>query len=285
MRLLAVLLASTAISAASTAAFADPNLVGGVAIGPTQSSGDGLFSGADISGYHVRGFISGAYNFTPVLGAQGDVLLRYESLSQDADDFTTTSLDGALHGFYRVPDSFLLGAFVQAGQDSVAFDGGDGPQIDRKYLGVEGQAFFNQFTIYGQLGLQNSSDGSDVDLDGWFITGEVRYFLTPDLKIEVHAGRSELSYTDGLTLQAETVNFGFGAEYRFAELPLSVFGQYDYHTSSVNLAEGSLDSHRVLVGLKFNMGEDSLQDRDRNGASLKPVDTAGIWSFGPGLEP
>jgi len=286
MRLLAVLLASTAISAASTAAFADPDFVAGVSIGGTQWHEE-FVSTEDVSGYYVQGLLSGAYNFTPVLGVQGDVLVHYENLDEDGVTAEVGSIDGALHGFYRDSERFLLGGFVQLGQDEFSSDLSDNT-VQRGAVGVEGQAFFDQVTVYGQLGLQtlNTDVTPDFDFDGWFITGEVRNFLTPDLKIEAHASRSELSYSDGLTLQYETVNAGIGAEYKFADMPLSISAKYDYTTSSLAFFDdASIDSHRVLVGLKFNMGEETLQDRDRHGVSLKPLDFGTTNSLITGFSP
>lgn len=265
-----------ASAAASTAAFADPDFVAGLSVGGAYWDGDDFASGDSLSGHHVQGLLSGAYNFTPVLGMQGDVRLNFESLDDDGETLDITSIDGALHGFYRESERFLLGGLVQLGQDEFSSNYYSA-KLNRTAVGAEAQAFFDQLTVYGQLGLQTL--GPDyvgaLDLDGWFITGEVRYFLTPDFKIEAHAGRSELSYSDVLSLQFETVNAGIGAEYKLADLPLSIFAQYDYTTSSLTLLDASIDSHRVLVGLKFNMGKETLQDRDRNGASLKPLD------FGP----
>lgn len=273
---LALLAASTAISGIGiSAALADPDFTAAISAGPGQVSLNSMGSDVTLDGYGVVGLLSGAYNFTPVLGVQGDLLIRFSNVEEGGDELTTTSLDGALHGFYREPEKLLLGGIVQIGQDTPEFNGIEGANATRSLVGAEGQAFFDQFTAYGQLGLQKLAiDGSDDDLDGWFITGEVRYFLTPDFKLELHAGRSELNADLGsLNVQIETLNVGVGAEYKLADLPFSIFGKYDYSTTTVSLTDdGSFDTHRVLVGLKFNLGDDSLQDRDRNGASLKPVD-------------
>lgn len=291
-RLLALLAASTAFTAiGASAAMADPDFVAGISAGVSQYNGTGVFAegSADLEGYQVRGSVSASYNFTPVLGVQGDVVVRFDTSESEGTELNVTGLDGALHAFYRDPSRFLLGGFVQIGRDNLEIEGGPETSADRSYLGVEGQVFLDQFTVYGQLGLQNMSpEYSEADAEGWFVTAELRYFLTPDFKIEAHAGRSELNTDFGANLQIETVNVGFGAEYKFADLPFSVFGQYDFTTSSINaVPDSSVDSHRVLVGLKFNMGEQTLQDRDRSGASLKPFDINAlpVLSYGGGVGP
>lgn len=286
-RLFVLLLSTTALSVAGiSTTLAAGDVVGTLSLGGiwTSFDGPGVESDVDSDGFRASGQVSGAYNFTPVLGVQGDVVLRYETATFDDEETEgfeqkTTSIDGALHLFYRDPDSFLLGGFVQLGKDSTSYgdDEIDVPDLTRSYGGVEGQAFFDQVTVYGQLGLQKQSYDTDEadDLDGWFVTAEVRYFLTPDFKIAAHVGRSELELDTGesFTFQLETVTVGASAEYKFDTMPVSVFASYDYSTTGFNIQDDvSIDSHRVLVGVKFNMGEETLQDRDRNGASLKPVD-------------
>src|SRR6218665_1026723 len=123
MRLLALLLASTVLSAASTAAFADPDFVAGVNLGGTQWNG-GFFYDDQPAGVAAQGLLSGTYDFTPQLGVQGDVLVQYEGLEGDlSDKFNVGRFDGALHGFYRESERFLLGGFVQLGRDTFEEDG------------------------------------------------------------------------------------------------------------------------------------------------------------------
>ena len=61
---------------------------------------------------------------------------------------------------------------------------------------------------------------------------EARYFLTPDFRIDAHAGLSTL--TDGVvpTTTATTLNLGVGAEYRLENLPVSLFATYDCFTTT-----------------------------------------------------
>ncbi len=222
----------------------------------------------------LRGRVTGAYNFTPALGAQGDLLLRMDSHEGAAFAFDFSAIDGALHLFYREPENFLLGGIVQLGNSKSLIDGDELWSLNRSYVGAEAQAFFDQITLYGQLGFETLSPDYDAlwDADGWFITGEVRHFLTPDFKLEAHAGLSELDLNvDDNAIALTTRNIGVGAEYKFENLPISMFGSYDYGQTSID-GDVAFDSHRVMAGLKLNLGEDSLQDRDRTGASLKPVD-------------
>jgi len=279
MKHISALLVASAISGlGASAAMAGPDFTAAIGAGPQTID----FASVSGDGYGVYGLLSGANNFTPVLGAQGDLLVRYSHFESDGAEADIASLDAVLHAFYRDSERFLVGGFAQFGHDTLKnsfYEAGS----NRYYVGAEGQAFLDQFTAYGQVGWQKTApDDNDVYLEGWFITGELRYFVTPDLKVEVHAGHKETTVNVPEAPELRTLNFGLGAEYRLPDLPFSVFGKYDYSTTSI--ADWySVDSHRVLVGLKFNLGDDSLQQRDRNGASLKPVDFGSNYEVG-GIE-
>lgn len=232
--------------------------------GPTQTA----------DGITAEGLASGVYMFTPVLGVQGDVQIGTRSLVDGPNELTMSSIDGALHGFYREADKFLVGGFVQLGTDSFEYNGVEGAYADRAYVGGEAQIFLDSLTLYGQAGMQQFENGygaDSVNLDGWFGMLEARYFLTPDLRIEAHAGLSSLA----LSLAEITLNsakVGIGVEYKFENLPVSLFATYDFTTSSFDMAPSiTVNEHRFLVGARFALGEESLLDRDRNGASLQPV--------------
>lgn len=284
-RIIALLVASTILSGLGiSTALADPDFVAEFGAGPGNwtitDNGDDENEVDSIDNVHLRGVASGQLSFDNGFGVQGDVLFRQMALEIQGYDVEQASLDGVLHLFYRDPEHFLLGGLVQLGQDSATFDGEDsGLDLHRALLAAEGQAFFDQFTLYGQLGLQNTSaDG--MSADGWFVTGEVRYFLTPNFKVEAHAAYDSLTIDAGSTPQElKTFSMGLGAEYRFEDLPVSVFARYDLASTEVNGGTASIDSHRALVGLKFSFGEETLQSRDRNGASLKPVEFGSIGNF------
>lgn len=275
MKHLHVLAAASAIVAFGTsAALADPDGFVAGNIGWIDLDSNGY----QTDGLHLGGQITGAFDFTPSLGAQGDLVLTYNEPGSEDDSTNFTSLDAALHAYFRAPEGFLVGGFVQYGTTEVSGD--DAISFNRGYVGVEGQAYFDQFTAYGQLGLQTLTSDDDTggtfeDVEGWFVTGELRYFLTPDFVVNLHAGRSELDIPvdPNYSVNVPVFNVGLGTEYKLDDMPVSIFGSYDYSMSEFAfLSAQEFTSHRVLVGLKFNLGEDSLQERDRSGASLKPVD-------------
>ena len=281
MRLLATLAASAALSAlATSAALADPSGYVGVSggldnletsLGPDSDTADGSA---------LQFLASGVYMFTPVLGVQGDIRAALRTNEAGGTEVDTTSLDGAVHGFYREEGHFLVGAFFQFGGDQLS-SGDDELDVSRNYAGAEAQLYVNNLTLYGQAGLQQSNldwGSSSIGLNGWFGSLEARYFLTPDFRIDAHAGASVYDLDYFITATVTTLNVGIGAEYKLENLPVSLFATYDLYSTSTEYDSfpgdtPTLNEHRLLVGVKFAIGEDSLYDRDRSGASLKPVES------------
>lgn len=260
----------------ATPAFADPT--GFVSIGAGPAGAEIEFGGSSdsIDGYAVEALLSGVIMFTPVLGVQGDIQFTSRTLDDSGNDVKTNSFDGALHGFYREAGKFLVGGFVQIGRDDLSYGSFSAGEIDRAYVGGEAQVYLDNLTLYGQAGMQQFDSGSgpvSIGLSGWFANAEARYFLTPNLRIEARAGFSTLDL-DILSATFDTATVGVGIEYKFDSLPVSLFAQYDYSTTSIDVSPSPTQSdHRFLVGARFALGEDTLLDRDRNGASLSPVQT------------
>jgi hypothetical protein len=287
MRLLVTLAASTAISViATSAALADPS--GFVALSGGLDNLVVDFGGGSetADGSALQFLASGVYMFTPVLGAQGDIRAAFRTYDQGGMEADISGLDGAMHGFYREQDQFLVGAFFQFGGDQLS----GGPfdiDVSRNYAGAEGQVYLDNLTLYGQVGLQQyewNQSGSGISMNGWFGSLEARYFLTPDLRIEAHVGVSSYDLDFIETITSTTVNAGVGAEYKLESLPISLFATYDFYSTSYDYSGSSaptFDEHRLMVGVKVAIGEDSLLERDRSGATLKPVEVPYQTPFSP----
>lgn len=280
MRTIALLSASLFTLVSATAAFADADLVvtglagGDWLTGPAEST-------SDAAGYALQGGASVQYDFTPVIGAQGDLVINFSDLQFDGTPISLerTSLDGAFHLYYR-DDTFLVGAFGQLGITSLGFDtlGPSGvPDVNRAYIGAEGQLYIDNLTLYGQLGLmQYDFNGleSTSSLSGAFGTFEIRYFLTPNFKVAANAAVQTLDLPSESTGDSFTTYvIGASAEYKFDDMPFSIFGRIDFADQQVDGGEGNgLNETRALVGIKFAMGEETLLARDRSGVTLKPVE-------------
>jgi hypothetical protein len=260
-----------------------------IAVGGAAQAVD--FPGGSVSGNGVslEGAAGGAYNFSATLGFQGDVVFGSQAYSGDivgGETVNNRNTDVAIHAFYR-NDQYLIGGFGQYSNNTYTFgDYGSAQSLDQFYGGVEGQVFFGNATLYGQAGAQQvRSFGESVN--GIFGTLEARYFLEPNFKIEAHIGAdtvgsstSEIFDGDPIT----TLHAGAGAEYRLDNSPISFFAKYDYgratFSEETNVSEAE---SRFLIGAKFNFESQTLVDRDRTGASLKPVDSriTGIFGYGP----
>lgn len=223
-------------------------------------------------------------SFSPAVGGQADLLLNYVDADFDSwGAYTRTEIDGAGHLFHREPDRFLLGVIGQIGKTSSDYADMDYTEGDTHgFLGLEGQAFAGMTTLYGQAGFVHSAaENSDdyyvgAEADGWFATGEVRYFLDPNFRIDLHGGLSQLtSSPEGQNDVSHNLTVGAGVEYRLAGMPISLFGAVDFQRTTYDFwPDNDLTTERALVGIRFNLGTETLLERDRSGASLKPVDPA-----------
>ncbi len=249
---------------------------------------DSNFGTADADDVAVEVRASAAYALSGGIGLQGDVVFGAFDLADEDDDRT---LDIAGHLFHRAHDSFLIGVFGQYGDTETI----SGISHNRVFAGAEAQAILDKITLYAQGGYQalDGGDGfSEADIEGFFGVGEVRFFATPNWKLEVRGGYSSVEVSDNpfligtnnFTLNTFTV--GGGTEYRVDETMLSVFLDADYRRAETeDIDAGFLDAEqgdlRVLAGLKLNFGTQTLLERDHGGASLDPVRPGSF--FGPVL--
>ena len=104
---------------------------------------------------------------------------------------------------------------------------------------------------------------------------EARYFLTPDFKLSANAGLFKMDFEASDAVLGQNLTnlvVGIGAEYKFADLPLSLTANLDYGRSTTSIdGYGEHKATRALVGLKFALGEATLLDRDRKGTTLNPI--------------
>lgn len=257
-------------------AFAQASGIGSLALGYVHMGQPD--SDETETGPTAIGAASVAYGFTPELGIQGDVLLSYEPLKFNTSDstLTATAADLALHAYYR-NDNFLVGGIVQLGRTSTQFNENNPNINDRRYLGIEGQLYLGNFTLYGQAGAKDLKT-EDRNFSGYFGKLEGRYFLTPDFRIEAHLGIGTLDLPELDDWVTTTVNVGLGAEYKFANMPLSIFADYDYYRGDFERSDDIVgERHRAVIGIRFQIEDETLMDRDRSGPSLEPIEPGGYF--------
>lgn len=176
------------------------------------------------------------------------------------DEGDLNSYGGALHAYWRDPNSFALGAFT-----SVTGYGGDVPSGYYSFaVGPEAQVYLDNLTLYGQVyysQLRNSNISDHADI--WGGRAVARYFAQPNLRFDGEVGYRSLDVINGGT---DVVTLAFQANYRFDNTPWTVFGRYQFDHLSADNSDANL--HKLVVGVRATFGADTLMDEDRNGATM-----------------
>ncbi|GIK49287.1 MAG: outer membrane beta-barrel protein [Hyphomonadaceae bacterium] len=184
------------------------------------------------------------------LGVQIDG--RYANWGGDADDVGVWGL--GVHIYKRSP-SWLIGGYV-------GYDDADDFNIASWTGAIEAQFYLSRATVSGILSY------SEQETQGYAITlleGEYRYFVTDNFSIQGGAGfgQGNISTSDPNVWSAQ-----IGAEYQFADAPISVFGEYRY--GLVDFDPGEIETNTFSIGVRYNWGG-SLIDRNRRGAGLNRI--------------
>lgn len=202
--------------------------------------------------------------FQPGWSMQFDVAGQHLAESGDFY-YTTGSLYGAAHISKRT-DTYLIGLFggVAMTSDYYGIYGWD----TSVFGGVEGQMYWDNFTLYGQAGFAQQLSGyysGDYNFGLPFGQIEARYFVTPNTRISANVG--VVSGNIWGTYGGETwFTYGGEIEHKFSTNPISVFGRLQGISGT---GYYDLSGHRLMVGLKVNWGSDTLLAQDRSGATLK----------------
>jgi hypothetical protein len=209
--------------------------------------------------------------------------------------FSTLSYLVGGHANYRNSQMGLIGAFGAIGdasgtaQTDALFTGANG--VRHALGGVEGQYYFNALTLYGQVGYDSSlnfgNSASISDVHAWFFRGTARYFLMPNFMLEGTAQFSTgaVGFNNFGANPADT-NFdmwraSIKAEWRPATMPFSIFGKYEFNQTSyaqnnTNFTPNErIAENRVMAGVRFYLGQNTLLANDRTGATLDILDTLG----------
>ena len=174
------------------------------------------------------------------------------------------------HWSWRNPQQSLYGVFGGIGDASGTRHG---------VIGGEAQWYLNQFTLYAQVGYDTTlgtvdSFGTD-SVNAWFVRGVGRYFVNPNFMIEgsVMYANGNIDFNCGgcSSVDFQTWTWGVKGEWRLATAPFSVFAKYQGSETKNDDFETKVTDHRVLFGLKLHLGDRSLQQTDRAGATLDIV--------------
>ncbi|WP_108882302.1 tail fiber domain-containing protein [Anderseniella sp. Alg231-50] len=217
------------------------------------------------------------------LSIQSDVKYEYNSnaLESPGDNDVIGprySFQGAAHVSWRDPSSFLLGAFGGAGVTSFGRR-----KYDVRFIGGEAQVYLDDITLYAQGGYVDYANTQTTGLvalssptpdDGLFARGVLRWFLTPDSRIQIEGTYVNLDLVSAAFGSAgEAEIFSAGARYDFTVGGLPVIGDTPFYvayrgTFRDNCAFGDdLDDHTFMVGTSYSFSGDMLTV-DRQGATL-----------------
>jgi hypothetical protein len=258
-----------------------------------QSGEIGAFDQSGFSGT-VRG--SFAANFAGPFGAQVDAELTRASNDSDLigdNDTTTGTLAG--HLYMRDQRVGALGVFGQYEAERMDYTQTISYRRHHRWYtasfdangdtttalgGVEGQYYFGPFTAYAQLAYQSVDSDFLGEGDGFAVSGQLRYFATPDWKFALKGTYDTVSFDH---VDKDSWSVGLRTDYnvgKVASLPLNLFAEVSYGESTYDFGRGgSADENdaRVMVGVTLNFDNKSLLERDRNGASFDTIKTGGTF--------
>ena len=185
-----------------------------------------------------------------------------------------------MFGQYRNPKLNISSTDLSA--DLISRFAADYVVSEQAFWGAEGQAYFGDVTVSGQLAKQEFINQKDISgqgtvlNDGYVANLKAKYFLKDNWKIEASYAYNQINCNQGgIPINGQSADsadqrtFGIGTEYRFTDNPVSLYAQYN--RNELNIGNWNIDSNQFLAGLKINFGASTLKDRDRSGASLDPV--------------
>jgi hypothetical protein len=235
-----------------------------------------------VNGWALGGAGRANYWITRDVSVQVDAQAEgtsYENSGGGGHSSTHDYLVGG-HWSWRSPQQHLFGLFAAAGD---AGGGGvTGNSQRHGLIGAEAQWYWSQFTLYAQGGydtMLGTAGNNDVDtINAWFLRGTGRYFINPNFMIEgtvMYAnGHIDLNFGDP-SLGFHTWSWQAKAEWRLPTAPFSVFAKYQgsqtRYDSFDSVTSAKVTDNRVLLGLKLHMGDRTLQQTDRAGATLDIV--------------
>ncbi|KZK83725.1 hypothetical protein PsW64_01891 [Pseudovibrio sp. W64] len=204
------------------------------------------------------------------LQVDGD-LEYYQFDTKDGDNTLRDGL-GAVHFAYKDPQQGLFGVF---GGGGVTVDGGDDTSTKTfQFIGVEGQYYLQDITLFSQAGFLDGDDDQNETIDnGLFARGGASYYFTPNTKLT-----GSLSYVSGdrynhpnprEARNGEVNIFSWGAEFKqsFTALPVGLSASYNGHDFQIKGDESDEPViHEFRFGAFFQFGTTTLQENDRTAA-------------------
>lgn len=217
---------------------------------------------------------------------QGD--LFGELTDADSRNSYSYGIGGAAHIAKRF-DTYLLGVFggyIHTDQDTRD----DSETSARVFAGVEGQRYFEDVTLYGQVGWIDGNWGSDDD--GYdsvsraaFARATVRYFVKPATRLDLSAAAFYGLMDDDFSDDVTGGSLSAGIEHQLHDSNFSVFSGYEIsYYNQYEDGHEEIFEQTVSAGLKYRFGTDGSlkqQDRDRPSLDLPPLLRWAAQTAGP----
>jgi hypothetical protein len=184
--------------------------------------------------------------------SSGSLIVMLDGAFDDSGDFDANVYGATGHLVTRNSDH-AWGGFVGLSRTDTDFN-----DLDAWRIGGEYAKFLSSSTLVGTL---SYTSADDIDTDAWGLSGEYRYFANDNLRFDVGAGFSKI---DGFA-DDDAITLAGGVEYRFANSPISLGGNVGWTDS-----DGG-DSTVYGLTLRFDFGNESLKDRDRNGNTFGTI--------------
>lgn len=194
---------------------------------------------------------------------------------------------GAIHFAWRDTSSFLFGIFGGAGRSNFG-----SLDLDYGFVGLEGQIYLNDVTLYAQGGMfnydpRNRETFGQFD-NGFFGRGVFRWFLDETSRIQLEGTYLTGDFSGDF---GEIDIFSVGARYDFSvagmpvfgDLPLFVAYRGTFRDSCVEQpGAGIFDvhDHAFMIGLSYSFSG-GIITVDRQGATLDTPYLTNACSYTP----
>lgn len=204
-----------------------------------------------------------AYNMQEIESTDWDRYGLNGAFSHDFSNGTVLQFDGAAERVELFGDCCISAGYAALHygmrNESHGFGGFVGVEeflsASGVTLGVEGQFHLTNFMVNGSLGYM---DFGDIELSGYSAQVDGAYYFTPNFALT-----GLVSYTEeNDTFETDWTSYGIGGEWRFGSGPVSLLAGYRH------LEIEDVDGETWTIGLNFDLGTDSLQDRARSGPSF-----------------
>jgi hypothetical protein len=129
-------------------------------------------------------------------------------------------------------------------------------------VGGEGELYLSNVTLAGAAGYA-AVDVPLGEVEAWGVNGELRYFLTDNLRVEGELGFANIDFVGEVKL----TSVGVGAEYKLSGAPFSIVGGYTHSESEDSPLQPDNSTNAFTIGGRYTFGG-TLLHRDREGASL-----------------